>query len=59
MAEDDVPTKAAAAEDVYTKDGTVDFRGNPAKRNATGTWKACPFILGTAATLGIWSCKLL
>ncbi|CAN6692902.1 unnamed protein product [Malus baccata var. baccata] len=33
--------------DVYTKDGTVDFRGNPAKRNATGTWKACPFILGT------------
>ncbi|PQP94341.1 protein NRT1/ PTR FAMILY 8.2-like [Prunus yedoensis var. nudiflora] len=47
MAEDDMPTKAAAAaEDVYTKDGTVDFRGNPAKRNATGTWKACPFILG-------------
>lgn len=46
MAEDDVPTKAAAAEDVYTKDGTVDFRGNPAKRNSTGTWKACPFILG-------------
>ncbi|KAM0996066.1 hypothetical protein ACFX13_006176 [Malus domestica] len=33
--------------DVYTEDGTVDFRGNPAKRNATGTWKACPFILGT------------
>ncbi|TQE00946.1 hypothetical protein C1H46_013486 [Malus baccata] len=48
MAEDDLPTKAAVAEEnnVYTKDGTVDFRGNPAKRNETGTWKACPFILG-------------
>ncbi|TQE00942.1 hypothetical protein C1H46_013482 [Malus baccata] len=48
MAEDDLPTNAAVAEEnnVYTKDGTVDFRGNPAKRNETGTWKACPFILG-------------
>ncbi|XP_048425071.1 protein NRT1/ PTR FAMILY 8.2-like [Pyrus x bretschneideri] len=48
MAEDDMLAKAAPPEekDVYTKDGTVDFRGKPAKRNATGTWKACPFILG-------------
>ncbi|KAM1698024.1 hypothetical protein ACFX14_029202 [Malus domestica] len=48
MAEDDMLAKAAPPEekDAYTKDGTVDFRGNPAKRNATGTWKACPFILG-------------
>ncbi|CAN6559439.1 unnamed protein product [Malus baccata var. baccata] len=48
MAEDDMLAKAAPPEekDEYTKDGTVDFRGNPAKRNATGTWKACPFILG-------------
>ncbi|KAM1205239.1 hypothetical protein ACFX2G_006167 [Malus domestica] len=48
MVEDDLPTKAAVAEEnnVYTKDGTVDFRGNTAKRNETGTWKACPFILG-------------
>ncbi|XAR60704.1 Peptide-transporting ATPase [Bertholletia excelsa] len=33
-------------EDYYTKDGTVDFRGNPANKKTTGTWKACPFILG-------------
>ncbi|CAN6696106.1 unnamed protein product [Malus baccata var. baccata] len=48
MAEGDMLAKAAPPEekDEYTKDGTVDFRGNPAKRNATGTWKACPFILG-------------
>ncbi|BAT81560.1 Protein NRT1/ PTR FAMILY 8.1 [Vigna angularis] len=35
-----------AEEDVYTKDGTVDYRGNPANRKETGTWRACPFILG-------------
>ena len=34
-------------DDVYTKDGTVDHRGNPANKKKTGTWKACPFILGT------------
>ncbi|KAK3206467.1 hypothetical protein Dsin_020513 [Dipteronia sinensis] len=33
-------------EDVYTKDGTVDYRGKPANKKTTGTWKACPFILG-------------
>jgi peptide/histidine transporter 3/4 len=33
-------------EDNYTKDGTVDYRGNPANRKKTGTWKACPYILG-------------
>lgn len=33
-------------DDVYTKDGTVDYRGNPANKKKTGTWKACPFILG-------------
>lgn len=33
-------------EDVYTKDGTVDYLGNPAKRKETGTWRACPFIIG-------------
>ncbi|KZV33562.1 hypothetical protein F511_37486 [Dorcoceras hygrometricum] len=31
---------------LITTDGTVDYRGNPAKKNETGTWKACPFILG-------------
>lgn len=35
-----------AEDDLYTKDGTVDYRGNPAKKSETGTWKACPFILG-------------
>lgn len=35
-----------AEDDIYTKDGTVDYRGNPAKRKETGTWKACPYILG-------------
>ncbi|KAK6122130.1 hypothetical protein DH2020_044120 [Rehmannia glutinosa] len=34
-------------EDNYTKDGTVDYKNNPANRKKTGTWKACPFILGT------------
>ncbi|XP_020236789.1 protein NRT1/ PTR FAMILY 8.1 [Cajanus cajan] len=35
-----------AEEDFYTKDGTVDYRGNPANKKETGTWRACPFILG-------------
>ncbi|KAL3719955.1 hypothetical protein ACJRO7_004875 [Eucalyptus globulus] len=34
-------------EDVYTKDGMVDYKGDPADKRKTGTWKACPFILGT------------
>ncbi|XAR58934.1 Peptide-transporting ATPase [Bertholletia excelsa] len=33
-------------DDIYTKDGTVDCRGNPANKKETGTWKACPYILG-------------
>ncbi|KAL3829104.1 hypothetical protein ACJIZ3_017906 [Penstemon smallii] len=36
----------AEEDDNYTKDGTVDYRNNPANRKKTGTWKACPFILG-------------
>ncbi|XP_062171547.1 protein NRT1/ PTR FAMILY 8.2-like isoform X1 [Alnus glutinosa] len=35
-----------AEDDMYTKDGTVDYRGNQADRSKTGTWKACPYILG-------------
>ncbi|XP_014518893.1 protein NRT1/ PTR FAMILY 8.2 [Vigna radiata var. radiata] len=35
-----------AEDDIYTKDGTVDYRGNPANKKETGTWRACPFILG-------------
>lgn len=36
----------ADEDDNYTKDGTVDYKNDPARRNKTGTWKACPFILG-------------
>ncbi|KAL2479516.1 Protein NRT1/PTR FAMILY 8.1 [Abeliophyllum distichum] len=35
-----------AEEDKYTKDGTKDYRNNPAIKQETGTWKACPYILG-------------
>ncbi|KAH7866751.1 hypothetical protein Vadar_024417 [Vaccinium darrowii] len=31
---------------MYTKDGTTDFRKNPAIKKETGSWKACPYILG-------------
>ncbi|GER28116.1 major facilitator superfamily protein, partial [Striga asiatica] len=34
------------ADNNYTKDGTVDYMDRPANRKKTGTWKACPFILG-------------
>jgi len=52
MGEDDVYAKdgrvvpIAEDDDVYTKDGTVDYKGDPANKKVTGTWKACPFILG-------------
>ncbi|XVF08249.1 hypothetical protein REPUB_Repub06bG0210400 [Reevesia pubescens] len=35
-----------AEQDIYTKDGTTDCRNRPAMKNKTGTWKACPYILG-------------
>ncbi|KAL8039237.1 hypothetical protein ABFX02_10G022000 [Erythranthe guttata] len=34
-------------DDIYTKDGTVDFYKKPANKDKTGTWKACRFILVT------------
>ncbi|PHT38042.1 Protein NRT1/ PTR FAMILY 8.1 [Capsicum baccatum] len=34
------------SDDDYTKDGTVDINKKPANKKKTGTWKACPFILG-------------
>ncbi|WOH08115.1 hypothetical protein DCAR_0727552 [Daucus carota subsp. sativus] len=51
-----VDCKAAAAmsayvaqeEDIYTKDGTTDYRHKPAVKSKTGTWKACPYILDDA-----------
>ncbi|XP_016719322.1 protein NRT1/ PTR FAMILY 8.1 [Gossypium hirsutum] len=33
-------------DDIYTKDGTVDYKGNPANKKTTGTWRACPYIIG-------------
>ena len=39
------------ADDYYTKDGTVDYRKNPADKRKTGTWKACPYILGNCLIL--------
>ena len=36
---------------IYTQDGTVDYRGDPAIRSQTGTWKACPYILGSFSVL--------
>ncbi|XP_002972318.2 protein NRT1/ PTR FAMILY 8.2 [Selaginella moellendorffii] len=33
-------------ESFITKDGTVDWKNNPADRRTTGGWKACPYILG-------------
>ncbi|KAA0049224.1 hypothetical protein IC582_012554 [Cucumis melo] len=40
---------ASAAEetglDGYTKDGTVDLKGNPVLRSQRGRWKACSFIV--------------
>ncbi|CAK9177864.1 unnamed protein product [Ilex paraguariensis] len=37
--------ESMAEDDIYTKDGTVDYRKNPANKKETGTWKACPYIL--------------
>jgi solute carrier family 15 (peptide/histidine transporter), member 3/4 len=34
------------AADMYTQDGTVDMKGNPAVKKGTGDWRACPYILG-------------
>jgi peptide/histidine transporter 3/4 len=34
----------------YTKDGSVDLRGNPVLRSKRGGWTACTFIVGTHCT---------
>ncbi|KAL6626710.1 hypothetical protein ACP70R_030436 [Stipagrostis hirtigluma subsp. patula] len=33
------------ADSMYTQDGTVDIKGNPAVKKGTGNWRACPYIL--------------
>lgn len=48
----DTSTKVDTEEDVYTKDGTVDYKNNPANKKITGTWMACPYILGRLSTFG-------
>jgi hypothetical protein len=37
--------------DEYTQDGTVDLRGNPARRSKRGGWTACSFIVGNLSAL--------
>ncbi|VAH72053.1 unnamed protein product [Triticum turgidum subsp. durum] len=37
--------EVGAADMIYTQDGTVDFKGNPALKKSTGNWRACPYIL--------------
>lgn len=32
--------------DDYTKDGTVDLKGNPVRRSKRGGWRACFFVVG-------------
>ncbi|KAK4418965.1 protein NRT1/ PTR FAMILY 8.1 [Sesamum alatum] len=38
---------AMGEDDIYTKDGTVNFHKKPANKVKTGSWKACRFILVT------------
>nr|CDM81075.1 unnamed protein product [Triticum aestivum] len=33
------------AAELYTQDGTIDIKGNPALKKDTGNWRACPYIL--------------
>ncbi|KAL8102233.1 hypothetical protein AgCh_026934 [Apium graveolens] len=49
---------AEVEEDKYTEDGTTDYRNNPAIRNRTGTWKACPYILVTTVTNLYGTCSV-
>ena len=51
--------------DMYTQDGTVDRKGNPAVKKDTGNWRACPYILGQCSVhscvcffLGVVGCPL-
>lgn len=39
------------AGDDYTKDGSVDLRGNPVLRSKRGGWTACSFIIGTSCAI--------
>lgn len=40
-------SRSMAEDDKFVKDGTVDYKNNPAIKKQTGTWRACPYILGT------------
>lgn len=39
--------------DDYTKDGTVDLRGNPVLRSKRGGWRACSFVVGKCQLLSL------
>lgn len=34
----------------YTRDGSVDLRGNPVLRSKGGGWPACGYVVGKAST---------
>ncbi|TQD84427.1 hypothetical protein C1H46_030010 [Malus baccata] len=42
----EIATLLMEEEDIHTKDGTTDYHNRPAIKKNTGTWKACPYILG-------------
>jgi hypothetical protein len=44
-------------EDMYTQDGTVDMKGNPAVKKGTGNWRACPYILGQCSVVICVHCR--
>lgn len=46
-----------AVADMYTQDGTVDMKGNPAVKKGTGNWRACPYILGQYTALFLFHCS--
>lgn len=49
---------AMEEDNLITTDGTVNYRGKPAKKSETGTWRACPYILGTVTTIILKALKM-
>jgi peptide/histidine transporter 3/4 len=47
MAENGGEGEGGEAREYYTKDGSVDLRGNPVLRSERGGWRACAFVVGT------------
>lgn len=38
--------RTGRGEGEYTKDGSVDLKGNPVLRSKRGGWTACSFVVG-------------